>query len=287
MIASGEQLQTPVESIPDRHLQRPSFRWSDLWNAPLNDFPIRDEILYQFLPLGPALDVLEIGPGSGFTTFRLSRRVRHVTVADATEEPIADLRTKFRNRPNVRCICADIGAPGLPAVLRQQYDVAFGLDVFEYVTDPRRAFANLAEVLRPGGELFLSYPNMPPAVGDGVTYFERSEQLERLLEEAGFHRWTISAIRLKPYAARIYRLFHELPLRIYRRWRGSDPAGKPQTFDRAWSFQNRRSLDRYKAAVHFGWLILGKMLRLRGNVFASRPISGNIYRNQLVIRAWK
>ena len=46
---------------------RPSARLSDLWKAPLHDFPIRDEILYQYLPLARDMDVLEVGPGSGVT----------------------------------------------------------------------------------------------------------------------------------------------------------------------------------------------------------------------------
>lgn len=287
MMLSREQIATEAAPSPERRLQRPSFRWSDLWNAPLNDFPIRDEILYQYLPLGPDLDVLEIGPGSGFTAFRLSRRVRHITVADATEEPIADLRSKFQNRPNVRCICTDIGIQCSPALLGERYDVAFGLDVFEYVTDPRRALANLAAVLRPGGELFLSYPNVPPPAGDGVNYFETAEELERMLHEAGFQRWTIFAIRLKPYAASTYHILHEMPLQMYRRLRNNNPAGKPQTYDGVWFFQNRRSLNRYRAGAHFAWLVMGRILRLGGDVFALRPLSGNLFGNQLVIRAWK
>ena len=286
MIASTGRVE-PEAIRTQRHLQRPSFRWRDLWQAPLNDFPIRDEIVYQYLPLGPDLDVLEIGPGSGLTAFRLSRQVHRMTLADAAEEPIAELRREFEKKPNVRCVCADIGGPNLRALLGERYDVAFGLDVFEYVTDPQTALANLASILRPAGELFLTFPNVPPPKGDGVTYFETSEELERMLHEAGFERWSIFAIRLTPYASRVYRTLHEAPLRMYRRLRSNNPDGKPQTYDRVWFFHNRHSLERYRVELHFAWLVLRTVLRLRGNVFASRRITGNIYGNQLVIRAWK
>jgi GNAT acetyltransferase-like protein len=56
--------------------RRPSYPWSDLWRAPLHHFPIRDEIIHQCLPLRSDMDVLEIGPGAGFTAFRVARRVR-------------------------------------------------------------------------------------------------------------------------------------------------------------------------------------------------------------------
>jgi SAM-dependent methyltransferase len=286
MILSDEQLATEATPSQEGHFRRPSFRWSDLWKAPLNDFPIRDEILYQYLPLEADLDVLEIGPGSGSTAFGLSRLVRHMTLADATPEPVSELQNKFRQQPNIRCLCADIGMHGLMGVIEGRYDIAFGLDVFEYVRDPRRALANLAELLRPNGELFLSFPNVPPPLGDGVTYFERSDELERMLHEAGFRKWAISAVRLNPYAACVYRILHETPLRIYRRLR-SNPAGKPQTYDAVWAFHNRRVLEHYKVPVHLLWMLIRGILYFGGDVFVSRPVNGNIFGHQLVIRAWK
>src|SRR5258708_36464084 len=72
--------------------QRPAFRPSDIFKAPLHDFPIRDEILYQYLPLSPDMDVLEVGPGSGVTAFRVARRLRSLTLLDIAAANIAHLR---------------------------------------------------------------------------------------------------------------------------------------------------------------------------------------------------
>ena len=37
--------------------------------------------------------------------------------------------------------------------------------------------------------LLLSYPNVPPPRGDGVTWFERQQDLEGVIAGAGFSRW--------------------------------------------------------------------------------------------------
>lgn len=276
-----------VEVAAGRTIQRPSFRWPDLWRAPLNDFPIRDEILYQYLPIGPEMNVLEIGPGNGFTAFRLSRKVERMTLVDTAEETVAELRGRLRRVPNVRCIRADLSKPGLAEALDERYDVAFGLDVFEYVSDPLTGLSNLASVLRRGGELFLTYPNVPPPIGDGVTYFQSVEELEGTLSAAGFTRWTVLAVQLHPYAARVYSTLHEKPLRLYRRLRGGNPEERPQTFDRAWSFRHRQSLERYRIPIQFLWVILARIIRMGGDAFSSQPATNANFRKQLVIRAWK
>jgi SAM-dependent methyltransferase len=266
--------------------KRPCFHWSDLWRAPLNDFPIRDEILFQYLPMEPKMKVLEIGPGSGLTAFRLSRHVGGMTLVDTAPEAVSELRRKLSSISNIRFVCADLGKPGLPGTLRERYDIAFAMDVLEYVSDPPTGLRNLAEVLRPGGELFLTFPNVPPPVGDGVTYIDSLEDLGDMLRTAGFRRWTVSTVELRPYAASVYRLLHEVPLRLYRKMRGGASEERPQTFDRVWSFQHRRSLERLRTPIHFMWMTLAGILRLGGSVFTAKPATNERLRNQLVIRAW-
>lgn len=268
-------------------IRRPSSRFSDIWSAPLHDFPIRDEILFQFLPLSPQMDVLEIGPGSGFTAFRLARQVRRMTLVDVSSNALEDVRAHLGQIPNLDFVCADLSLPGLVARVGQEFDVAFGLDVFEYVVDPGACLKNLAAVLRPGGQLFLSYPNVPPPVGDGVTYFSCQQDLDQLLDKAGFARWEIFAVRLRPFATEVYRALHEWPLRLYRRLRGSNRGSRPQIYERTWAFQQRQKFSRLKVPVHAFWAFLGQAMRLGGDVFVGDPeLNGNM-RHQLVIRAWK
>jgi SAM-dependent methyltransferase len=262
-------------------------RWSDVWRAPLHDFPLRDEILDQFMPLPPSSDVLEIGPGSGFTAFRLARSVKRVTVADVAEAAVQVLRNDLAVFSNVRCVRADATEADFGARVGGNFDAAFGLDVFEYVTDPAACLHNLADALRIGGHLLLTYPNVPPPAGDGVTYFERAADLGLLLEKAGFSGWEIGAVRLRPWAAAAYHVLHEQPMRLYRRLRAQERAGRPQTYEATWAFRHGRQLLRYKLPVHLVWVLLDRLMRLGGPFFSYSPMRGEILGHQLVIRAWR
>ena len=266
---------------------RPSFRWSDLWKAPLHDFPIRDEILYQYLPLAAESDILEVGPGSGFTAFRMARHVRRLTLMDAAPGPLAKLQEQLGHLPGLILVCADVTRAGLAERLGQRFDAVYALDVFEYLADPATALRNFADVLRPQGELFLTYPNVPPPEGDGVTCFARLAELEELLERAGFRRWQVFAVRLRPYAAAIYRVFHEWPLQLYRQLRRPNREARPQTYDATWAFQHQSRLHRYKLLLHLWWLLVEGVMRLRGDLFTAEPVRDEILGRQLVVRAWR
>jgi SAM-dependent methyltransferase len=285
--AQSEICLQPREAQDGRAIRRPSFRLSDIWKAPLNDFPIRDEILYQYLPFSTEMDVLEIGPGNGFTAFRLARQVRSLTLVDVAAQSLAKVGKQLRSLANVRCVCADLTLAGLPGQLEQEFDAAFALDVFEYLVDPAACLRNLAQVLRSSGELFLTYPNMPPPVGDGVTCFSRISELEDLLERAGFRHWQIFEVRQKPFANLLYSVVHEFPLRVYRRLRRGNPDPRPQTYEASWVFNHLEKLERYKVLLHLFWLVLGQGIRFGGDVFAAEPVSDQILGRQLVIRAWK
>ena len=265
----------------------PPFSPDDLFSAPLHDFPIRDEILYAYFSLSPEMDILEIGPGSGFTAFRLARQVRSVTLVDVAEECLAELRNSSRQSANIHYVCADISQPGLAEKVGRRFDGVYGLDVFEYVLDPVTCLRNLAEVLKPGAELLLSYPNLPPPVGDGVNYFSRRAELESLLKKAGFQRWDVFSVRLGTYARFIYLPLHEWPLRLYRHLRGGNRGNLPQTYERTWAFRQRRKMNRYRLPLNSFWLLLERAMRAGGNVFRAEPVADDVRGLVLVVRAWK
>jgi SAM-dependent methyltransferase len=263
----------------------PRFGWADVFDAPLHDYPIRDEILSQFMPLAAGSDVLEVGPGSGFTAFRLARHAREITLLDAAPLALEALRRTLGRIPNIRFACADVAAPDLAADLGCTYDAAFGLDVFQYVKDPSACLRNLASVLRPGGELFLTFPNVPPPAGDGVTWFTDLGTLEAMLADAGFARCWIFAVRPRRLAAAVYTVMHEWPLRLHRRLRSGDAQARPQIYEATWAFKHRARLGRFKKWLHLYWLALGGAMRLGGNVFVREPIAGRPLGRQVVVRA--
>lgn len=262
-----------------------SFRWSDVFDAPLHDFPIRDEILLQYLPLAPGSDILEVGPGTGFTAFRLARHVRRMALLDVAPRAVEELRRTLGHVPNIQFVCADVTAPDLAGQLQRKFDAAFGLDMFEYVKDPAACLRNLASVLRPGGELLLTFPNVPPPAGDGVTWFTDLAVLEAMVADAGFSRSRIFAVRPRRFAAAVYTVLHEWPLRAYRRVRAGDKQARPQIYEATWAFEHRDRLVRFKAGLHLFWTVLGWAMRLGGDVFVAKPVGDRPLGRQLVVRA--
>jgi SAM-dependent methyltransferase len=290
MSDSDSMLQTAGSMIQERLAwpaagrQRRASRFSDIWKAPLSDLPIRDEILYQYLPLSPEMEVLEVGPGTGFTAYRLARLVRNLTIVDVAAPNITRLRRSL-NMPNVELVCADLCVPGLAPLLRRQFDVVEAIEVLEFLPDPRIALQNMGAVLRPGGRLFLQFPNYRPPRSHGVTYFERWLDLHNLLRDAGFKHCEVYGLRLRPYAAFLFQNLHERPLNFYRWLRRKERPNRPQTFQEVWTFQQGVRLERYRWALHAVWAMLMGACRLGGDCFTRTPAGEDIMNRNLLVVA--
>ena len=240
--------------------------------------------MHQYVPAIPGLRILEVGPGSGFTAYGLAPLVDRMTLVDCADAATNELKHKLHGRGTVRCVTADVSEPNLFSRLRERYDLIFGLDVFEYVRDPACCLQNFRELLNPEGVAFLTFPNQSPEMGDGVTYFSRLEQLEILLERAGFSRWETLSVSLSTYAKFIYTLMHEWPLNTYRACRRSS-GYRPQTYEMTWAFQNREGLARARAVLHIYCFLLSIALRLGGDPYNCCPAPREPRGHQLVVRA--
>lgn len=280
-------LPVSIPAPPAAPVRRCRPRWRDRWDAPVRDFPIRDEILLQFLPLRRDMAVLEVGPGCGYTAYWLAPQVRRMALVDVAAGGIAELRAALGARDSLEFAVWDLSRPGLAGRLSGGFDAAFALDAFEYVADPAAALRNFRQLLRPGGELLLSFPNRPPGEGDGVICFPRREELGALLRQAGFARWRISTIRLRPGPWALYRMGHEWPLALLRKLRGA--ADKPRAYDRTWAFRARHRVARFRPALHLYWMALDRLLVPFGPAFAVRRESDTepILRRQVLVEAWK
>jgi 2-polyprenyl-3-methyl-5-hydroxy-6-metoxy-1,4-benzoquinol methylase len=270
-----------IATIP----QRPSFHLSDLYKSPLHDFPIRDEILYQYLPLSRNMNLLEIGPGCGVTAFRLARKVRSITLLDIASGNVSNLRRSLRYVRNLSFVCADVCEPGLAQRLGQMFDAVYALEVFELLADPRTCLKNLAAVTRPGGHLLLQFPNYPPQLSPGPAHFRTRRELGRLLEEAGFTAWDVGAVRLRRYASLICRYAHDKPIRVYRHHRRGHNVERPLVYDESWAFQHGQRLEAFKYALHIAWALLSGAMRLGGPAFAHTPLDDEILNHNLIVLA--
>lgn len=286
-----------ASSIPAPSPRELSFRaWlRQLTAAPLHDFPLRDALLFQMsslpalLAAGADLDcrprVFEAGPGCGFTAHTLAGQAELI-LAEVSPATARRLCAQFAERRRVRVLCADLAKAGLdlPA---QGCDFAFALDMFEYVSDPDQCLRNFAAVLAPGGELFLTFPNVPPPRGDAVCWFESASAIEALVAAAGFTRWHIHTVTMRPAARYIYAAGHEAPLRACRLLRGGNRRCRPRHYEGTWAFQNHARLERHKLPLHLWWSVLDCLLRMGGPIFSAGPADGALIGRRVLIRAWK
>jgi SAM-dependent methyltransferase len=285
------QVSAPADACRDEAVRqrteprRPPFRFSDIWKAPITDLPIRDEIIYQYLLLADDKDVLEIGPGSGFSAFRLSRLVRRLTLLDVAAENIERLQGRLGDIPNMEFVAADICSPDATKAFDRAFDVIEAVEVFEFLPHPRIALQNMGRLLRPGGLLFLQFPNYEPGRSPGVTYFRRASELSVLLREGGFENSEVYALHLRPYADFLFRNFHEKPLNFYRRLKGRTRPDRPQTFDQVWFFRNHGQFEKYRPIFYLAWAGFMGAMRLGGQCFGRVRLDDEILNHNLLVIA--
>src|SRR4051794_2872791 len=98
--------------------------------------------------------VLDVGSGSGiWIEFWRRLGAREIVGLDLTEVAVDALRGWY---PDARFEQADAGGDALP--VDGPFDIVSAMSVLLHITDDqrfRRAFANLADSLRPGGHLLL------------------------------------------------------------------------------------------------------------------------------------
>ncbi len=137
--------------------------------------------------------ILDAGCGSGRVTELLLERFpsAHVVAVDGSEAMVSQARTRLKGRAEV--LHRDLLQPlGIDPV-----DAIFSNAVFHWIDDHPKLFANLASVLRPGGQLvaqwggFGNIENMLEVTREfGPQPYEKNfataEQTAARLEAAGF-----------------------------------------------------------------------------------------------------
>jgi 2-polyprenyl-3-methyl-5-hydroxy-6-metoxy-1,4-benzoquinol methylase len=99
------------------------------------------------LPRGRALD---LGAGAGLTSFRIRESGFHVVAADVNAEQFVP--------KDICCHKIDLDQP-LPFA-EGEFDLVMALEIVEHLESPRAFLREVARVLRPGGTLILSTPNI-------------------------------------------------------------------------------------------------------------------------------
>jgi SAM-dependent methyltransferase len=142
-------------------------------------------IVPRHVPIGPDTRVLDIGSGTGFY-LRLWRELgaRQIDGRDLSARAVERLERAF---PQSSIRAFDLGAEHPD--LAPEYDVVSAMDMLFHILDEdayRRAIANLAALVRPGGHVVLTENLLDGRVVAAPAQISRSEaEILGLLREAG------------------------------------------------------------------------------------------------------
>jgi MPBQ/MSBQ methyltransferase len=171
-------------------------RWINplFWTAPMRDRALALARLHE-----PALDVVDVGAGTGFATEAIVRSVApgRVTMLDQSPDQLARARRK-RALDGVAKLLGDAEALPFATDSRDRY-VSTGS--IEYWPDPQRAIAEAYRVLRPGGVALLAGPlqrthPLARALSDAWMLFPSEEEYVAWFERAGFE--SIERVHVAP-----------------------------------------------------------------------------------------
>jgi len=143
--------------------------------------------------------VVDLGCGWGTFELALATRVAEVVGVDFSERAIEFCRRRLVEEPraNVRFVCADAGATGLPS---SAFDLVIAADLFEhlYPEDSARVAVEAYRLLAPGGRIAAWTPhrghvleilkNREILLRRDETHvdYKSMEAMKRLLSDAGF-----------------------------------------------------------------------------------------------------
>lgn len=174
-----------------------------------------DTLIDEFLP-DTALkgkSVLDVGTGLGFFAERLQRRGAIVTAVDIGE----NLLKRVSERVGCECVRAD--ALSLSDHFGdRRFDVVVSSECIEHTPDPRAALRQMTKVVKPGGLISVSTPNLLwlPVVKaattlklrpfDGLEKFSTFNSIRKTLEESGANVLREKGLHLFPFQFHLYGL---------------------------------------------------------------------------------
>jgi SAM-dependent methyltransferase len=226
------------------------------------------------------MDVLELGPGSGYTAWRIHKTAFSTAVIDYSVDAALQLRKALPQ--NIQVVTADICIRSLARNFHRTFDVAIALDVFESLTCPQIALENLSDVLGINGTLFLTFPNSEHCPNN----YQEARDIFAQLRCAGFRKYRIHAVKLNPWAGFFFKWGHDKPL-AWIRGNGGQKRDHAVTYESTWAFSNGNKLKRFRLLLHAYWYILRAVMAMNGPLYERSECVGSIRGKQLVVQAWK
>lgn len=191
-------------------------RLGDRFASALSEYDTlrRIEVLVdEFLGDVKGQRALEVGSGLGFFARALQDRGASVVASDIGEELLR------RVKATVGCECVRVDALALVDHFGpDSFDIVLSSECIEHTPIPADAVRQMARVLKPGGRLALSAPNLlwypvvklATAAGlrpfDGLENFSTFGSLRRTLEEEGLAVLQERGLHLFPFQAKLFRV---------------------------------------------------------------------------------
>jgi 2-polyprenyl-6-hydroxyphenyl methylase/3-demethylubiquinone-9 3-methyltransferase len=126
---------------------------------PLHEInPLRLEWIDSIAPLA-GCRVLDVGCGGGILAEAMARRAAQVTGIDLASKPLGVARLHALEAGVENLDYREVSAEALAAEQPGRFDVVTCMEMLEHVPEPASIVRACAELLRPGGHLFLSTLN--------------------------------------------------------------------------------------------------------------------------------
>ncbi len=163
--------------------------WGHLTQAGQHRIERRARVAGRFAGLSPGKTILEPGSGSGEFTEKLAKSGATICSVELSPPQMAIAKRRLGGLPNV---CLTVGDAGRLDFREGAFDAVVGLSVLHHL-DLNRVLPEFLRVLKPGGRMFFSEPNMlNPQV-----FLERNvkwigRRLQNSPDETAFVRWPLT-----------------------------------------------------------------------------------------------
>jgi len=193
-------------------------------------FATRDYLILENIRLQKDSSVLEIGVGTGSTTRHFIGKVKYYCGVDISKETIKQLITIYKKDKSVGFyvadVCKDIN-------IGKKFDIIFSADTLEHVEEPGAYFYFIKKHLNSDGVALITFPNESEKKHHGITWFDKKEDLVRVIEESGLEILDIYQVKKTNYHRLIEYFLWKLPKSIMSR--KSDLL--PQSFEDTQAFE--------------------------------------------------